>query len=85
MRFAMYARFNSMGNRIGLEATADFAREMGFSAVEVLESTGENHPVLIPDVEAAKKAKAILAERGLTVACYSVGSNLYHSPEAVYP
>lgn len=83
MRFAMYSRFNSMANRIGLEATADFAAEMGFAAVEVLESTGENHPVLIPDVETAKKAKAVLAERGLTVACYSVGSNLYHSPEAV--
>lgn len=82
MRFAMYSRFNSMANRIGLEAAADFAAEMGFSAVEVLESTGPDAPILIPDTNAAKQAKAVLAQRGLTVACYSVGSCVYRSPEA---
>lgn len=82
MRFAMYARFNSMAKRIGLEATADFAAEMGFSAVEILESTGEGDPSLIPDVDTAKNAKEILSSRGLSVACYSVGTCVYHAPEA---
>ena len=33
MQFTFYTHFNSMARRDGLEATADYAAEHGFSAV----------------------------------------------------
>ncbi|MBQ2724733.1 MAG: sugar phosphate isomerase/epimerase [Clostridia bacterium] len=83
MRFTFYTRFNSTAARLGMEAAADYAAEHGFSAVEVLESAGPKDPVLIPDREAARKTKQILAQRGLSTACWSVGTTVYKSPAAV--
>ena len=79
MHFTMYARFNTMVNQQGLEAAADYAAKMGFSSVEFLESLT---PTAVPDTKAAAEAKKILSDRGLTAACYSVGINLWQSPEA---
>ena len=83
MRFTFYTHFNGMAARDGMEKTADWAAGHGFSAVEVLESAGPGYPSLYPDREAAVQAKHILAERGLSVACYSVGTSVYRNPEAV--
>ena len=83
MRFTFYTRFNSTADRLGMEAAADYAVEHGFSAVEVLESAGSKDPVLIPDREAARKTKRILAQRGLSTACWSVGTTVYKSPTAI--
>ena len=83
MRFTFYTHFNGMVVREGLEKTADWAAEHGFSAVEVLESAGPKYPSLFPDRKAAEAAGKTLAERGLNVACYSVGTTVYKNPEAV--
>jgi len=83
MRFTFYTHFNGMAAREGLEKTADWAAEHGFSAVEVLESAGPKYPSLFPDRKAAEAAKKTLAERGLSTACYSVGTTVYRNPEAV--
>jgi len=83
MRFTFYSRFNAMVAREGMEKTADWAAANGFSAVEMLEGTGPEYPSLLPDTETAKDAAKILAERGLSVACYSVGTTVYRNPEAV--
>ena len=68
MRFTFYTRFNSMAAREGLEATAAYAAEHGFSAVEVLESAGVNSPALIKNTAMAKEARQVLAAKGLNVA-----------------
>ena len=82
MQFTMYSRFNATLAKLGAPATADYAANLGFSSVEVLEVTSPGHPSVIPDRETAKTVRQALAERGLTVACYSVGTCIYRSPEA---
>ncbi len=83
MQFTFYAGYSSMLKREGAEATAAYAVKMGFSSVEVLESTGEGYPASVPDVETAKQIKKVLADQGLTTACYSVGTTIYKNPDAV--
>lgn len=83
MRFTFYTNFNTMAARQGMEAAADYAADHGFSAVEMLESAGEGYPRLIPDRETARKTKQILRQRGLEMACWSVGTTVYKAPEAV--
>lgn len=82
MQFTMYSRFNPTLAKLGADATADYAANLGFSSVEVLETTSPGHPSVIPDRETAKNVRQIFNERGLTVACYSVGTCIYRSPEA---
>jgi len=82
MQFTMYSRFNQTLAKLGAQSTADYAANLGFSSVEVLEVTSPGHPSVIPDRETAKTIRQVLAERGLTVACYSVGTCVYRSPEA---
>ena len=83
MRFTFYTNFNTMAARQGMEAAAEYAAGHGFSAVEMLESAGEGYPRLIPDRETARKTKQILRQRGLEMACWSVGTSVYNAPEAV--
>ena len=83
MNFTFYARFNTMAVRDGIEAAADYAVRMGFSSVEFLESTSPNARFLAPDTKKAAEIRKILADRGLTVACYSVGTTLWQNPQAV--
>ena len=83
MQFTFYTRFNSMARRDGLEATADYAAEHGFSAVEFLESAGPGEPSVVKNTAMAKEARKVLAARGLRTACWSVGTTVYKSPEAV--
>ena len=82
MQFTMYSRFNPTLAKLGADATADYAANLGFSSVEVLETTSPGHPSVIPDRETAKNIRRIFSEHGLTVACYSVGTCIYRSPEA---
>lgn len=83
MQFTMYTRFIPTLAERGTANTADYAANLGFSSVEVLEITAPGHPSAIPDRETAKTVRKILAERGLTVACYSVGTCLYRDEAAV--
>ncbi len=83
MKFTMYAGYSSMLKREGAAATADYAVKMGFSSVEVLESTGEGYPYSVPDVASAKEIKKVLDDHGLVTACYSVGTTIYKNPDAV--
>ena len=83
MQFTFYTRFNSMAVREGLETTADYAAEHGFSAVEFLESAGKSDPSVVKNTAMAKEARKILAAKGLRTACWSVGTTVYKAPEAV--
>ncbi len=82
MQFTMYSRFTSMLEQLGAEAAAEYAADHGFSSVEMLEFANPARPSVIPDRETAKNVRKILAQRGLTVACYSVCATLYRNPGA---
>ena len=82
MQFTMYSGFIQTLAKHGAEATADYAANLGFSSVEILEFASPGHPTVIPDRETAKNVRRALEERGLTVACYSVCATLYRNPEA---
>lgn len=75
MQFTMYDQFTELVLSRGIEAAADYAIEHGFSAVEFL---GTVHSP-VKTVEEATYARRVLEDRGLTVACYSVGTTLYES------
>ena len=60
MQFTMYSRFNPTLAKLGADATADYAANLGFSSVEVLETTSPGHPSVIPDRETAKNIRRIL-------------------------
>lgn len=83
MQFTFYTRFNSMAVREGLEATAAYAAEHGFSAVEFLESAGPDDPSVVKNTAMAKEARKTLATKGLHTACWSVGTIVYKNPVAV--
>lgn len=82
MNYTFYTNFIEMLARDGAEKTAAYARELGFSSVEVLESAGEDHPRTVPDVKTAKEVRQVFEAYGLHVACYSVGCDVYRNPSA---
>ena len=82
MNYTFYTGYIEMLGRDGVRSTAEYAKKLGFSSVEVLETTGEGHPRVIGDTETANTTRRTLAEYGLTTACYSVGCNLYASDDA---
>ena len=67
----------------GLDATAAWAQENGFSAVEFLQLNAENWHSGVENVPHAKQVRKTLLAYGLTTACYSVGVNLLNGTEAV--
>lgn len=67
----------------GLEATAAWARENGFSAVEFLQLPIEGWHKGVENPTQAKTTKRILGQYGLSTACYSVGVNLHADPNAL--
>ncbi len=81
MQFSFYTRFQEMAQQQGIQAAAQYGASQGFSSVEFLESFGV--APLLSDISAAKEAKAILADHGLTTACYSVGITVYQNPDAL--
>ncbi len=76
MYYAIYDPFTDLVRARGVEEAALYARKHGFRAVEFL---GTLYPP-VPDVAAAREARRILEDHGLTVACYSVGTTLYRAP-----
>lgn len=82
MNYTFYTQFIEMLARDGAQKTAEYAKALGFSSVEVLESIGVGHPHAIPDVRAAEEVGRIFDGYGLSVACYSVGCDVYGNPGA---
>ncbi len=82
MNYTFYTRFIEMLACGGAQKTAQYAKNLGFSSVEVLESVGAGHPYAIPDVKTAEEIKRIFDGYGITVACYSVGCDVYGNPAA---
>lgn len=76
MKFCFYSGFNQMLQEKGLEATAAWAQEKGFSAVEFLQLPIENWYKGVETPQQARQARCILRNYGLDTACYSVGVNL---------
>ncbi len=63
----------------GFDRATDLALAAGCSGVEILEVQGA--PPVVPDVEAARRYKKILDEKGLSLVCFSTGTSLV-LPEA---
>ena len=80
MNYTFYTRFNEMLACDGAEKTAEYGKRMGFSSVEVLESIGAGHPYAIPDVKTAGEVRRVFDAHGISVACYSVGCDVYGNP-----
>ena len=72
MDFIFYGEFSTTVRQKGIEETARFAKEKGFSGVEFLESSAQGTTFTLQDIPSAKKTAEILRAHGLDVACYSV-------------
>lgn len=82
MKFTMYYGFSQMLEKVGIEKTAEYASKMGFESVEILADFYFGNMNPIPDVESARKVRAVLEMYNLPVACYSVCMNLWSSNAA---
>lgn len=82
IEFAFYAGFTEMCRRKGIMETVKYAAAQGFAAVEPLEGTS-GQTQTVKDAKEAEELRRILAEHGMSVACYSVGTNIYRAPAAV--
>ncbi|MBQ9116441.1 MAG: sugar phosphate isomerase/epimerase [Clostridia bacterium] len=82
MKTAFYSYFSNLVLKDGIEKAAEYAANLGFSAVEFIDVYPKPH--VCPDPEAAREYKATLNAHGLTVACYSVGIPLIQPGNADY-
>ncbi|MCQ2430976.1 MAG: sugar phosphate isomerase/epimerase [Clostridia bacterium] len=82
MKFAMYTNFIELLLEAGTDKTADKMLSLGLPYGEVLDTAGPGKTPLLRDTDTAKQAGAALSARGISLACYSVGVNLYHDPES---
>ena len=76
MLLTNYVLFQNDLNSRGLEYATEHTLALGFNAVEFLVGVPHKSTV-IPDPEAAARAKEYLDAHGLAVACYSLGAKLY--------
>ena len=83
MKFTMYSEFAAYVRKYGWEKAADTAVELGFSAVEMFDTTGPDADFVLKTVDEAKKAREILESRGLKMVCYSVFANGWDYPLAI--
>ncbi len=83
MDFTMYAGFSHMIGQVGIDKAAEYAKDLGFTSVELLSDCYNKQPDVISDVTAAKKASAILKQKELTPICYSVYANLWKDEDAL--
>lgn len=82
MDFTFYAGFTEMCCAKGFVETVKYAAAQGFTSVEPLENTsGQTRTVR--NAAEARELRYILADYGLHVACYSVGTSIYRNPAAV--
>ena len=82
MKISMYAWFVDIVAREGIERAADIARELGCEAVEFIDVYGRESFVL--NEEIAREYREVLASRGLSVACYSVATDLIKPDDPDY-
>ena len=81
IKFVCYDQFRADLYQKGIDYAAAHAKALGFSAVEFLDSVHSESPVY--DHPEAPRFARVLADHGLSVACYSVAADLYpHSPAA---
>lgn len=77
MKLTSYDLFRFDFHEYGIEYAARHARELGFEAVEFLENAeASSRPSLLELIE-PKLAGKVLAENGLSVACYSAAVQLF--------
>lgn len=72
MDFVFYGEFSATVREKGIEETARFACEKGFSGVEFLESSKNGAHFTVADIPTAKAYAKTLKKYGLRTACYSV-------------
>lgn len=80
MNYAFYTRFTEMLTHDGAEKTAQYAKSMGFSSVEMLESIGA--VPTIADTDTAAQIRRVFEEYGLSFSCYSLGGDVYGRPSS---
>lgn len=81
MKFAMYTGFSSKVQEEGIECAAEYAVQLGFSAVEFFaDCVCEADPGIL-SMESAKHAREVLERHHLQTACYSVYADLWKNPE----
>ena len=73
MQIAMYSYFDSMLIEKGIEKTAEYAKKLNFSGVELLSSTSTMLQDSIPNATIARKVRKVLDDYDLPMVCYSVG------------
>ena len=83
MNLSMYSGFSDIVKNEGIEATAKTAQRLGFNTVEFIDMQSRDN--IIPDVKTAREYKKVLAEHGLTVACFSFGISVINPAEPDYP
>lgn len=79
MKFSMYAGFMERVREQGIEKAAQYAKNLGFSAVEFLADTSENGYVPFTSAREAEEAAEKLKKYELAVSCYSVFCDLWSS------
>lgn len=79
MNFTMYSGFSERLRRDGIERTACFAKETGFSAVELLEYLIDGKALVIPNLKSASKVRTELEAYGLKMSCYSAVANVWNA------
>ena len=83
LELSFYAGFMDMLRKQGIEKTAAYAKEQGFTAVEFLELPFDEDSWVVKTPEEAAKVKDVLARYGLKVACYSAAVDFWTRPDDV--
>lgn len=76
MELSMYAFFTDIFRREGAVEAVRFAKECGFTAVEILEGARPGSKPLFSTSEQAQELRRLLDENGMRCACYSVSINI---------
>lgn len=72
MNFALYAGFEGILAKKGVDAVIEFAKKHGYSSVEFLRAAPRDSNLIASNPKDAKEFKKVLHSAGLSVACYSV-------------
>lgn len=80
---SFYTGFMEMAREKGMEKTALWTAEKGFSSVEVLEIPSNRENFLAKNVKEALHVQQVLKENGLHVSCLSAALNLWEEKNGV--
>lgn len=83
LELSFYAGFMDMLREQGIEKTAAYAKEQGFTAVEFLELPFDEDSWAVKTPEEAAKVKEVLSRYGLKAACYSAAVDFWTRPDDV--